>query len=135
MPTVVRVLFGSAWSGAVGPARVLLVAAIIFSTAQALGAVLRAVGRPLNAAYAELVGLPVVAAGLAVLLPALGPIGAALASVLAYATTTAWMIRRTGTLIGLRNSEFLPRPGDIRHLVSLLDLRRLAPADAPKAAS
>jgi O-antigen/teichoic acid export membrane protein len=133
MPSVVSLLFGPAWEGAVRPARILLVGAVALSTSQALGAVLRAVGHPLHAGIAEFAALPVLVVGLAALLPAAGLTGAAVASVLAYATATAWMLRLASRALGLHIRELFPRPDDASRLRDLLRLRRppSAPAEDP----
>lgn len=135
MPALVALLFGPSWSGAVGPARVLLLGAVLLSTSQALGAALRALGRPLNAAYAELVAVPVAAIGLAFLLPIAGLVGAGLASALAYGVSAGWMARRAAFVLGLRQREFLPTLVDLRSLAGLLGRREPASPEFPEAAS
>lgn len=127
MPVLVRVAFGPEWGGAVGPARALLVGAVFLSTVQALGAVLRAVGRPLSAAYAELIGLPVLAAGLIFLLPAAGLVGAGIATAIAYIVMGTWMLHRASAILGIDRREFLPQLNDARQLASLLGVRRATP--------
>jgi O-antigen/teichoic acid export membrane protein len=94
LPTLVDVFFGVAYRGAVNPGRVLLAAAVAFSVGRSLGAVLRAVGRPLDAGLAELVALGATVLGLAVLLPLLGLMGAALSSLGAYVLGAGWMAVR-----------------------------------------
>jgi O-antigen/teichoic acid export membrane protein len=94
LPALVDVFFGAAYRGAVNPGRVLLVAAVAFSVSRALGAVLRAVGRPLDAGLAEAVALGATVLGLAVLLPLLGLMGAALSSLGAYLLGAGWMAAR-----------------------------------------
>lgn len=136
MPALVALLFGPSWSGAVGPARVLLLGAVLLSTSQALGAVLRAIGRPLDAAYAELVAVPVSAIGLAFLLPTAGLVGAGLASAIAYGVAATWMARRAAGVLGLRRREFLPTFVDLRLLAGLLGIRRRPESpEFPEAAS
>jgi len=94
LPTIIQVFFGRAFLGAVGPARVLLVAAVALSVGRVLGAVLRAVGRPLDAGLAEAAALGVTVLGLAVLLPFLGLMGAAFTSLAAYLLSAGWMAAR-----------------------------------------
>jgi O-antigen/teichoic acid export membrane protein len=94
LPALVDVFFGAAYRGAVNPGRVLLVASVAFSVSRALGAVLRAVGRPLDAGLAEAVALGATVLGLAVLLPLLGLMGAALSSLGAYLLGAGWMAAR-----------------------------------------
>jgi O-antigen/teichoic acid export membrane protein len=93
-PLLIRVLFGEAFLGAAPVARVLLVAAIFLSTNRVIDAVLKAIGRPLDAGMAECLSLGVTVAGLALLLPRLELLGAGVTSLLAYCSTTAWMASR-----------------------------------------
>ena len=93
-PLLIRVLFGEAFLGAAPVARVLLVAAVFLSTNRVIGAVLKAIGRPLDAGMAECLSLAVTVAGLALLLPRLELLGAGVTSLLAYCSTTAWMASR-----------------------------------------
>jgi O-antigen/teichoic acid export membrane protein len=93
-PLLIRVLFGEQFLGAAPVARVLLVASVFLSTNGVVGAVLKAVGRPLDAGMAECLSLGVTVAGLALLLPRLELLGAGLTSLLAYCSTTVWMTSR-----------------------------------------
>jgi O-antigen/teichoic acid export membrane protein len=93
-PLLIRVLFGEKFLGAAGVARVLLLAAILLSTNRVIGAVLKGVGRPLDAGMAECLSLVATMAGLTLLLPRLELLGAGLTSLLAYCTTTVWMTSR-----------------------------------------
>jgi O-antigen/teichoic acid export membrane protein len=106
-PLLIDILFGPAFGPATTVTRVLVVGVIALSTNRALEAVLRAVGRPLDAGISELVALGVTAVALAVLLPLFGLIGAAIASLLAYATTTAWMTRRASRALEVPASQLL----------------------------
>jgi O-antigen/teichoic acid export membrane protein len=93
-PAILDLFFGDSFRSVANVARVLLVAAVFLSVNRTLEAALQGIGRPLDAGIAEFVALGVTAVGLASLLPPLGLAGAALASLLAYGTSTAWMIRR-----------------------------------------
>jgi O-antigen/teichoic acid export membrane protein len=93
-PQVIELAFGEEFLGATDAARVLLVAAVVLATNRVFGAILRAVNRPLAAGGGDVLALLVTAAGLAILLPAFGILGAAIASLLAYATGTVWSARR-----------------------------------------
>ena len=106
-PTVITTVFGAAYAGAGGVARILLVAAVVLVTGRVLGTVLKAVGRPLDAGAAELAALATTLAGLLVLLPALVLIGAGIASLLAYSVSTAWMVRRAGRALDLSARSLL----------------------------
>lgn len=114
---LIELFFGKAYLPATDVCRVLLVATVLFSTNRSIGAVLKAVGRPLDAGVAELVALGVTFASLAALLPTLGIMGAGVASLLAYGVSTAWMTRRASRAleIGWR-SLLLPSREDLRVL-------------------
>ncbi|HEV8686697.1 MAG TPA: oligosaccharide flippase family protein [Gaiellaceae bacterium] len=92
-PRLLEILFGTAFNAAAGVARILLVAAVLLTTGRLLAAVLKAVDRPLRAGLADALALVVTVAGLALLLPAFGLVGAGLASLAAYAAATGWMAR------------------------------------------
>lgn len=100
VPEVLRLAFGPAFADAATPARILLVGAIALTTARFLGAVLKGLGLPLQAAGGELCALAVTVPALAILLPALGLVGAALASLLAYATAALWLAWRVAAAFG-----------------------------------
>jgi Na+-driven multidrug efflux pump len=64
-----------------------------------------------------MLGLTVTVVSLAALLPALGIMGAAVASLLAYASGTVWMLRRTTRALEISiASVFLPAAG-VRRMV------------------
>jgi O-antigen/teichoic acid export membrane protein len=93
-PLLIRVLFGEQFLAATGVARVLLLAAILLSANRVIGAVLKGVGRPLDAGLAEGLSLVATVAGLMLLLPRLELLGAGLTSFLAYGTSMMWMTSR-----------------------------------------
>ena len=105
LPLVVAVepllglLFGPEFAVVSAVARILLVASIVLSVNRAIEAVLTGVGRPSDAARAEIMALPVTAVGLAVLLPTLGLVGAGWASLAAYLTAFMFMGRRAGAAL------------------------------------
>lgn len=99
-PQLIELFFGSSFRPAVNVARILLVAAVVLSTARVVGAVVTAIGRPLDAGIPELAGLCVTIALLAVLLPTLGLTGAAVASLAAYTVTCVGTLRRAGRTLG-----------------------------------
>jgi O-antigen/teichoic acid export membrane protein len=116
-PQLIHVFFKDAFLGASDVARVLMVAAVILSLNRALGACLRALGRPLDAGIPELLALGVTVVGLAVLLPFLGIMGAGIVSLLAYAVSTGWMLRRVARLLEMPVwSLVLIDRGDLRSL-------------------
>jgi len=107
LPLLVHLFFGGAYASAVGPGRVLLVAAVAFSVGRVLGAVLRALGRPLDAGLAELLALVATMLGLGVLLPTLGLMGAAVTSLGAYLTSCCWMAGRAARALGVSPAMLL----------------------------
>ncbi len=100
-PFLIKIFFGSAYSVGGSITRVTAVASVSFATTRSLEAVLRGIGRPLAAGMAEFVALGATAACLGALLPTLGLIGAAWASLIAYSTSGAWMAWRIRTITGL----------------------------------
>jgi O-antigen/teichoic acid export membrane protein len=101
-PTLITFFFGSAFAPVANVARILLVAAVVFSTNRVLTAILNGIGRPLDAGVGETLALVATVGGLAVLLPTLGLTGAALASLLAYVVSGCWMARRVMAELGIR---------------------------------
>jgi O-antigen/teichoic acid export membrane protein len=100
-PSLIGWFFGDAYRAAAAPARVLLVATVLLATNRVLGALLRAVGRPLHTGVAELLALVVTALGLAALLPSLGLMGCAVTSFLAYLASMAWLAHRASRELGM----------------------------------
>jgi O-antigen/teichoic acid export membrane protein len=93
-PQLITLFFGHPYAVGANIARILLVGAVALSTNRALEAVLRGVGRPLDAGVAEFVALGATAIGLAALLPTLGLVGAAWASLFAYVVSMVYMLAR-----------------------------------------
>jgi O-antigen/teichoic acid export membrane protein len=93
-PAIIHIFFKDPYLAATGVTRVLMVAAVALSLSRAMGACAKALGRPLDAGIAEFIGLGVTAAGLAVLLPPMGIMGAAIVSLVAYGLSAAWLLRR-----------------------------------------
>ena len=134
VPVLIDVFFKDQYSGAAGVSRVLILAAVVLSTNRAIAACLRAVDRPLDTGIAEVLALAVTVMGLAALLPAMGIMGAALVSLLAYCVSTAWMVRQAGRALDVSPLRLLvPDRSECTEL-----LRRLAPhrarAGVPEAA-
>jgi O-antigen/teichoic acid export membrane protein len=99
-PRLIELFFGRAYLPATNICRVLLGAVVMLSTSRTLAAALKGAGQPLQAGLADGIGLVVTVVALAAFLPTFGLLGAALASVLAYATTLLWMIRAAGRVVG-----------------------------------
>jgi O-antigen/teichoic acid export membrane protein len=98
-PSLIELLFGPGFRPATDAARVLLVAAVALSSVRVLSAVLRALGRPLSASVGDVLGLLTTVATLPVLLVGLGITGAALASLVAYTVSLAWLLRSVASLL------------------------------------
>lgn len=106
-PGIIRLVFGGAFENAAGPARILLVATVVYSVGRVVDSVLKGANRPLDAGIAEVVALAVMAAGLAALVPLFELTGAAMASMLAYSVSTVWMLRRAATLLEVSMVDLL----------------------------
>lgn len=106
-PLLIRLLFGEDFLGSVGVGRVLLVAAMVFALNRVLEALLQAEGRPLDSSAGEAVGLAVTAAGLALLLPLLGIMGAGVTSLLAYSASAAFLARRAARALEIPTAQLL----------------------------
>lgn len=119
-PAIIHLFFKDPYLTATNVTRVLMVAAVALSMNRAMGACARALDRPLDAGIAEFVGLAVTVIGLAALLPWLGIMGAAIASLAAYALSAAWMLRRVARALELPVAALL--------LPERAQLRRMAPA-------
>lgn len=108
-PQLLELFFGRSFRVVEGPARILLVAAVLLSTGRALSAILKAIGRPLQAGLSDAIALAVTVVTLAMLLPLLGLVGAAISSLLAYGVSLAWMVDRTARALEVRPALlFLP---------------------------
>lgn len=94
-PWVIPGVFGDSFRGAVVPAAILLLG-VPFVAVNALHvSTWKAVGRPWPAARAEFLGLAINVAAMLVLIPLLGILGAAVASVIAY-WSVRYFLRRAG---------------------------------------
>jgi O-antigen/teichoic acid export membrane protein len=125
-PLLIKLFFGSAFSVGGNITRVTAVASVSFAVTRSLEAVLRGVGRPLAAGMAEFVALGATAVCLAALLPTLGLIGAAWASLIAYTVSGVWMAWRIRSITGLPIRQLLTpdREGLIEARDKLRNLRR-----------
>lgn len=91
-PFMVPFLFGSAYRDAVPAAQILVVAGAFGNLNLTLEDGLRGLGRPRKVLTAEVIGMVVTAVLLWLLLPVLNILGAALASVVAYAAITLCLV-------------------------------------------
>lgn len=92
-PFVIRYAFGAAFAAALPMTLILLVGTVPNAAGGILSMSVSASGHPGYSARGETLGLVVTVIGLAVALPTLGGIGAALVSVAAYTTQLVYMVR------------------------------------------
>jgi O-antigen/teichoic acid export membrane protein len=102
MHPLIRIVFGSAFLGAVPAARVLSLAVVMQAETRVFHGVLKGLGRPTDAAISELGALVVTGAGLAALVPLIGIMGGALTSLAAYTTSTLIAVRYASRRLGTR---------------------------------
>jgi O-antigen/teichoic acid export membrane protein len=100
-PLAFPFIFGPAYRVATKCAVVLVVAAMISGMNNLIEEGLRGLGKPGSALTAELTGLLVTAIALALLLKPIGILGAAIASILGYATTFMVAVYRSSRATGL----------------------------------
>lgn len=122
-PYLIELLFGEDFSGATTVGRVLLIAAIFFGLNRMLEATLQAVDRPLESSIGESIALVVTALGLVVLLPALGILGAGITSLLAYASSACFLVRRVTRALEISPAGLLPTRRTFSLLFSTLKRR------------
>lgn len=131
-PQLIDLFFGSAFSAGADLTRVTAFASIAFATTRSLEAVLRGVGQPLTAGVAELAAVGTTVLGLATLLPTIGLIGAAWASLLAYSVSALWMAHRISVIVGLPIPQLLiPGRADIALVVARVRARSSSTPKAP----
>ena len=87
-PWLVPAVFGAAYRGAILPAVVLLAASLFQGANAVIGNGFRAIGLPGHSALAEVAGFALTLGLLALLLPRFGAAGAAVGSLVAYASVT-----------------------------------------------
>lgn len=127
--SLIHLLFGADFVPVTPVARILLVASVVLSVNRAIESVLLGIGRPGDAAKAEILTLPVTALGLIVLLPLIGLIGAAWTSLVAYLTAFVLMSRRAAAALGTtRRDLLLPGRKDVTEVVRRLRLYRASAA-------
>jgi O-antigen/teichoic acid export membrane protein len=125
-PTLLPLIFGSAFEGATPLAWILLAAAVPGQVALFLGEALSAGGRPGLATAGQLIALAVTVPGLLLLLGPLGAYGAAIVSCAAYAAYFAFALYAAHRHFGGRVLDYLvPRAADVSLLWRSL-LRREA---------
>lgn len=119
LPVVVPLAFGTGFRDAVAPASILLVGGVAWSVQYVLCRAMAASGRT-DALTASFGGsLVVMLAGDAVLIPALGAVGAAIASTIS-SVVGMLLIARSWSHRGLKLSAIVPRRADAADLVATL---------------
>jgi len=114
-PVAVPALFGTGFTEAVKPATILVLAGLFSGINMVLGDGVQGLGEPATVFAAEALGLVVTATSLAALIPRLQITGAAIASLLSYASVTAFLVYRTCALARLSIADLLmPRITELR---------------------
>lgn len=128
-PFFLPAIFGRDFGPSVAMTQILFLAAIPGGVTGVLGAGLLSAGRPGLGSLSQAVAAVVTVVALVLLVPPLGAIGAAYASLLAYAVAAALVTLALARVTGLRALDCLvPRPSDARYLLGRLR-RRLRAAD------
>ena len=119
-PMVIGIFFGPAFLPAAPVAQVLLLASILLSVNRVTSAGLRAFNRPFSAGAGDLLAAGVTVVSLGLLVPRIGLMGAAIASLLAYAANfgfNVWVCRK----LGISARELLvPNSSDLQWLRAAL---------------
>lgn len=122
IPLLVPLLYGHGFTAVVGLSLVLLLGTVALAISTIASPALSLAGRPGAASIAQLVALVITAVGLAISLPLLGVIGAAITTAVAYwvrAVMQLWMLRKCGV------TDLMPRLQDLREVTVML-VKRLA---------
>jgi O-antigen/teichoic acid export membrane protein len=117
VPVFVPVLYGDAFRSVVGLTMVLLIGTVALAVTTISTMALNVAGRPGVSSVAELVGLLATGAGLLLLLPGLGVMGASIASTVAYwvrAGVQLIVLRRTGV------GPLTPSSADAKEVMAML---------------
>ena len=105
----IPLLYGGEFRNAIPVSGVLLIGSLLLGGKEIIGAGARALGQPWLSSKAEIVGLLCTALALAVLLPTLGLMGAAISSVIAYTAALLFVSTGFSTHFGVSGST-LARP-------------------------
>jgi O-antigen/teichoic acid export membrane protein len=115
-PVAVPLLFGRSFVRSVPAGLVLVIAGLFAGLNMVLEEGIQGLGHPTAILRAEIVGLAVTVVALAALLKPLQIMGAAIASLLTYATVTAVLLYQVRELTGLGTSDFIcPGMSDLRY--------------------
>ena len=119
---LVGFLVGSGYEGAVNVARVLVVASVFLSMNSTLVALLKAVGQPLQAGFGGGLALLVTIAGLTLLVPTYGIMGAAVVSLAAYAVSASFLLYKVARELEVSIGGLLVPPTFVRSTPIVLGL-------------
>lgn len=122
-PFGLGVLFGDNYAGAIPSAAILVVAGVILGVGSVLEEAWRGLGRPAEVLRAEVGGLLATGILLAVLLPSLDIVGAAIASLGGYLATLVILLVRLRSMHDVRLRTLLPGRHEVRDLRSTLTSR------------
>jgi O-antigen/teichoic acid export membrane protein len=125
-PFVIRFAFGAAFAAALPMTLILLVGTVPNAAGGILSMSVSASGHPGYSARGETLGLVVTVIGLAIALPTLGGVGAALVSVAAYSAQFAFMLRYAKRIHGGRYHDYLVLNTNDRQILRALVRRRVA---------
>jgi O-antigen/teichoic acid export membrane protein len=106
-PQLLNLFFGHSFVKGTGVCRALLVASLFLALSFLLTSLLRGLGRPLDVGIAGAVGLAITVVLLGALLPTMGLMGAAVASLVAYAVTAAMMLARVSRALDVSIARFV----------------------------
>jgi O-antigen/teichoic acid export membrane protein len=122
-PAVIPLLFGREFTPAIPATLILVVAGVFGAVNNILEEAVRGLGHPKVVLSAETVGLATAAISLALLLPRLGIVGAALASLFSYALTMVVLVRQVTKITGCTSTAVVwPRREDLRLIRDRLQL-------------
>jgi O-antigen/teichoic acid export membrane protein len=122
-PLMVPALFGAGFRGAIPAALILVPAAGVLALNGVMADSLRGLGDNLTPLKSEIKGMVATIVLLAVLLPTLQIVGAAIASLIGYSVTFSVLLRRLRNKTGLRARDLLqPRRGDVQVMLAKLGL-------------
>jgi stage V sporulation protein B len=122
---LLEIAFGDAYAEGTPALLVMLAAVVPLSVGRLISADLKGRGRPGVVSIAAVVSVIATVALDLVLIPSLGILGAAIASLVAYSLMTAALLYAYRSATGGTLVSLIPRPEDLRDLRTLVD-RRLA---------
>jgi O-antigen/teichoic acid export membrane protein len=123
-PLAISLIFGSAFTSATPSALLLVFGGALIGINYILSEALLGLSRTGGPVRAQFLGLIATGATLAVLLPLLGILGAALSSVIGYGTTAAWLLVEARSAIDTPiHSLLIPSRHEMAELRSMLGRR------------